>query len=221
MLEGIKAVIFDMDGTLIDSMWLWEDVDRDYLHSVNVEMPDDLQECLGGMSMYESAIYFKDRFDIKDSIEDIINTWNRMAYDKYSKEVPLKEGALDFLKYIKDKGLKLGVATSNSYVLAKAALEHLGVFDMFDSVLTGEKAGAGKPEPDIYINSAKVLDVSPRRCLAFEDVPAGLMAARNATMRVCAVYDEYSAEDDDIKREIADYYIKSYKDIFDKTYEVL
>ena len=110
MLKDIKAVLFDLDGSLVDSMWLWRDIDIEYLARFGVELPEDLQSCIEGMSFSETAAYIKERFQIPVSVEDMKRDWNTMALDKYSHEVPLKGGAEQFLNYCKERNIKLGIA---------------------------------------------------------------------------------------------------------------
>ena len=217
-LKNIDAVIFDLDGTIVNSMWMWKNIDIEYLGKLGWECPDDLQKCIEGMSFYETAIYFKNRFAIEDSIEEIMECWNTMAFEKYQNEVLLKEGALDFIKYLHKNGYRLGIATSNSKRLAYASLESRGIADYFSAVLTGDECGKGKPEPDVYINTAKKLDVNPSKCLVFEDLPAGITAGKRAGMKTVAIWDEYSDYLDDIKREMADYYITDYREIMNEIY---
>ena len=98
MLKGIDAVIFDMDGSLVDSMWMWHEIDIEYLGRFGIELPPDLQSKIEGMSFHETAVYFKENFLIPDSLEEIKRTWNEMAWDKYTHEVPLKPGISEFLQ---------------------------------------------------------------------------------------------------------------------------
>lgn len=213
MLNGIKAVIFDLDGTLVDSMWMWREIDIEYLAQFSLSMPEDLQACIEGMSFSETACYFKERFSLPVSLEEIKTEWNRMAWDKYAYEVPFKQGAMDFLQYLKKQGIKTGIATSNSVELVKAVLERHNAGGFFDSIHTACEVKKGKPAPDIYELVAAELQVQPEECLVFEDVVQGIMAGKNAGMRVCSVYDDFSKEADEKKRELSDYYIHSFEDI--------
>lgn len=221
MLENIKAVLFDLDGTLVDSMWIWKDIDVEFLRLYQVEYPRGLQESIEGMSFVETAIYFKERFNISDSIENIMKTWNDMARDKYLNKVPLKPGVEQFLNHLKNAGIKLGIATSNSADLVSSIAKVHDFHNYFESIRTSCEAGKGKPHPDIYLMVANDLKTKPEECLVFEDIPVGIMAGKNAGMKVCSVYDEYSVKHEMEKRRLANYYIHSYEQILEGTYEVL
>lgn len=213
MLEKIQAVIFDMDGTLIDSMWMWRNIDIEYLGRFGIPLPENLQREIEGMSFSETAAYFKEHFQIPNTIDEIKNDWNQMAWEKYEKEVPVKEGVFEFLKYLKAHNVKTGIATSNSAELAQMVLEKRGLAPYFDAVHTSCEVKRGKPYPDIYEFVAEKLGVQPERCLVFEDVMHGILAGKAANMKVCAIYDAYSKEQDEEKKRTADYYIQSFCDL--------
>ncbi len=213
MFKNIKAVIFDLDGTLVDSMWMWRQIDIDYLSSKGLELPEDYQKCIEGMNFRETAVYTKERFGIEDSPEEMMNTWNNMAYHMYETRVPYKKGAEDFLKALKAKGLLTGIATSNSIELANACIKTLGIDKYMDEIHTAIEVEKGKPAPDIYLLVAKELGVEPSQCLAFEDVIAGIKAGKAAGMKVCAVPDDYSKDVEYEKQALADYYIKDFTEL--------
>lgn len=221
MLEQIDAVIFDLDGTLMDSMWVWPDIDVEYLGRYGETLPKNLQDDIEGMSFTETAVYFKERFHIPESIEEIKEEWNRLAYDKYAREVPMKSGAAGFLREIRRRGIKTAIASSNSRKLIMACLEHNEAADCFDFIITACDVSKGKPAPDIYLSVASSLCVEPGRCLVFEDVPMGILAGKRAGMKVCAVEDSFSMGQAEKIRRMADYYIRSYDEISDGTYETL
>lgn len=221
MLDNIKAVIFDMDGTLIDSMWMWRDIDIEYLSRYGIELPQTLQKEIEGKSFTETATYFKETFNLPNSIEEIKAEWNEMARDKYENSVPPKKGVIDFLKYLKKNNIKTGIATSNSKELVAAAMLSNNMKEYFDVIVTACEVNKGKPSPDIYLEVASRLNEDVSSCLVFEDVPMGILAGKNANMKTCAVYDEFSKHMDNEKRELADYYIDSYDDILSGKYEVL
>lgn len=216
MLKGIKAVIFDLDGSLVDSMWMWRDIDIEYLGKFGIALPEDLQHQIEGMSFSETAVYFKEHFPIPDSIEQMKEDWNRMAWDKYLHEVPLKEGARDFLAGCRERGILLGIATSNSRQLVENIADVHGLHDFFQCIMTGCEVERGKPAPDIYLKVASLLGVEPSECLVFEDIVAGIQAGKSAGMHVCAVEDAYSADSRDAKKALADYYITTFRGLWNE-----
>lgn len=213
MLNKKKAVIFDLDGTLVDSMWMWKSIDVDFLKRYGYECPKDLQKAVEGMSFSETASYFKERFSLPLTTEEIKKIWTEMSLEKYRSQVPLKRGAEAFLQHIKALGLQCGIATSNGREMVDGVIETLRIGSYFQVVTTACEVAAGKPEPDIYLKVADTLGVAPEDCLVFEDVPAGIMAGKRAGMTVCAVEDEFSADMREEKHSLADYYIRDYYDI--------
>ena len=221
MLEGVKAVIFDLDGTLVDSMWMWSDIDREFLSARNLPFEDDLQEKIEGMSFTETARYFQEYFHLKETVEELKEIWNEMAMEKYRNEVPLKEGADRFLQYLKERDIKMGIATSNSSELVEAVSSAHGLDRYISCVITACSVNRGKPAPDVYLEAARQLEVQPQDCLVFEDIVKGIEAGKNAGMKVCGVEDDYSVWQREKKRQACDYYIRSYLEIFDDTYEIM
>ena len=213
MLKDIDAVIFDLDGTLVDSMWMWESIDVEYLQRFGIDLPSDLQKNIEGISFTEAAVYFKQRFELPDSLDKIKSDWNQMAWDKYLNEVPVKEGVIPLLQYLRQQNIPAGIATSNSRELVDLIVEKHGMQEYFDSIRTSCEVAKGKPSPDIYLLVARDLGVEPERCLVFEDVLQGVMAGKNANMKVCAVYDKYSEQDQKEKIKLADYYVNSMEEV--------
>ena len=209
----LEAVIFDLDGSMVDSMWMWRAIDIEYLGRFGIELPENLQACIEGMSFSETAVYFKERFRLPDDLETIKADWNQMAWDKYTYEVPVKEGVTNLLQYCKDHGIKVGIATSNSRELVENVVKARHLEQYFDCIMTGCDVAKGKPAPDIYLAVAKELDVMPENCLVFEDIIPGIQAGKAAGMRVCAVYDKYSEHQDEEKHRLADYYTYHFKEL--------
>lgn len=205
-----KAVIFDLDGTLVDSMWMWKAIDIEYLGRYGHECPPLLQREIEGMSFSETAVYFKEQFAIPDSVEQIKQAWVEMSIEKYRSEVPLKAGVRPFLELLKDRRIAMGIATSNGREMVDVVLNSLGIAPFFQVIATACEVSAGKPAPDIYLNVAQRLGTCPEQCIVFEDVPAGILAGKAAGMTVCAVKDDFSAGMKDEKLRLADYYIEDY-----------
>ncbi len=210
MFTDIKAIIFDLDGTLIDSMHVWKQIDIEYMDNKGLELPDDLQTHIEGMSFTETAMYFKDRFGIVDTIEDIKLEWHGMAKHHYRHKICLKEGVEDIIDFFNDKGMKLGIGTSNSQALTKEILQKHGIYDYFDVIVTSCEVEKGKPHPDVFLKVAALLNVSPEQCIVFEDTYAGVLAAKRAGMKVIAVEDEASLPNKDEIVKLADKYISNF-----------
>lgn len=220
MLKGIKAVLFDMDGSLVDSMWIWPEVDREYMEKYHLIQPETLHKDIEGMSYVETAQYFLDIFpSLSFTPEEICAEWTEMTMELYKTQVHLKPGAGEFLERMKAQGILLGIATSNARALADAALDALKIRQYFSVVCTADEAARGKPAPDVYLLAAKKLQVLPEHCLVFEDIPNGIRAGKNAGMKVCAVHDQFSVPLEMEKRELADYYIRDYREIWNETFE--
>lgn len=213
MLENIKACLFDLDGTLVDSMYMWKEIDIAFLNRFQIPLPEHLQQDIEGRGFTETAIYFKERFALPLSVEEIKACWNQMAYQKYAEEVTFKPGAYAFLKKCRAMGLKLGICTSNSRELIGAVGGHLQFLDMIDVIVTSCEVKAGKPAPDVYLEAAARLGVKPEHCLVFEDLVAGITAGHSAGMKVCAVEDYYSADQREEKRRLSDYYIEDFRSL--------
>ncbi len=215
MFRQIKAVIFDLDGTLVDSMGLWREIDIAFLQARGIAYHEDLQEKIEGMSFTETAVFFKAYYHLSESVEELKTIWNRMAEQKYRYEIQLKPGVLDFLDLLKQRGIKMGIATSNSEELLRAINAAYHFDDYMSCIVTSCSVKKGKPAPDVYLEAARRLGVLPNECLVFEDIVKGIEAGKNAGMKVCAIEDAFSACQREQKKQISDYYIESYHEILD------
>lgn len=216
MINQYEAVLFDLDGTLIDSMWLWHAIDIEYLKRFNLTPPKDLSTAIEGMSYHETAVYFKERFNINDSLEKIKSDWDEMSHDMYCTKVSLKPGVQSFLELLKNKGIKMAIGTSNSYSLAVDVLKAHNIYEYFNTIVTSGMVGQGKPNPDVYLEAARQINVVPDKCIVFEDVVQGIMAGKNAGMKVVGVFDEASKNTTDEKIRLADYYVETIEDFIEK-----
>lgn len=216
LLDNTEAVLFDLDGTVVDSMWIWKDIDIEYFKKCGIDLPPAYQKEIEGLSFYETAVYTHDNYIPWVSVETLMDDWNEMAYAYYANTVKTKEYVREFLEYLRSREFKIGIVTSNSRILCHTTLKNNGLLGYFDCIITGETEGAGKPFPDVYINCARGLGVSCDKCLVFEDLVNGIIAGNRAGMTTVAIYDEYSKYQWDEKCSIADYNIMSYKEIADE-----
>ena len=214
MFNNIKGVIFDLDGTLIDSMWVWDQIDIEYLSEKNLEVPKNLNDEIGHLSFNQVAVYFKERFKLKDSLDEIKQRWSNMAYYHYSTDIKLKEGVVEFLKFLKESNIKIGLATSNSRDLLEVVLKNNNIYDYFDAITITDEVSVGKHEPDVYLLAAKKLNVSPSECLVFEDIVQAIKGAKKAEMKVIGVADSRNLDDRDEIISLTDKFITNFNVMF-------
>ncbi|BCZ49163.1 haloacid dehalogenase [Clostridium gelidum] len=213
MLNNIKAAIFDLDGTLVDSMWVWSQIDVDYLKKKGYSMPKNLRGEIVHLSFSQTAVYFKEKFNLDDSIEKISKDWHDMAFDHYSNNVKLKLGVKDFLNNLKSSKIKIGLATSNSIPLLEACLKNNGIYEYFDSITTTDEVSNGKDCPDVYLLAANKLGINPKHCLVFEDILPAVQGAKAANMKVIAVKDDECLDSKEDLLKYADKYIHSFEEL--------
>ena len=212
-MDSIKAAIFDLDGTLVDSMWVWHQIDIDFLSNKGHAVPNNLNEEITHLSFQQTAEYFKNKFLLDDSIEDIMKAWNDMAHYHYSTTIKLKDSALDFILKLKSLGIKIGLATSNSTLLLEATLKNNDILHLFDAITVTDEVNKSKSYPDVYLLAANKLNVSPSECMVFEDIVAAVKGAKLAGMKVTAIYDEASKNQEVLLKQMCDNYIYSYKEL--------
>jgi beta-phosphoglucomutase-like phosphatase (HAD superfamily) len=191
-----KAAIFDLDGTLLDSMGVWDQVDVDFLQRRGFEVPDDYMTKVSAMQFQQIAEYTIARFSLSDTPDALMNEWDEMARVAYSTVVEAKPHAKQYLEDLRRSGAKMAVATSLPPTLREPAMEHVGISEYFDVVCSVDDAGdIGKDQPDVYVLAAKLLGVDPTDCTVFEDLLAGITSAKSVGMNVWAMHDDSSARD--------------------------
>ena len=211
----IKGIIFDIDGTLIDSCGIWGEVDIRFFSKRNMEMPKDYQEAIGHIGLDKAAEYTIKRFNLNEKKEDIIKEWKNGVLELYANEVVLKPHVKEFLMLLKEHNIPFCAATANDEDCYKKCLERNGIYDLFDFILEVNHFKDGKDKPTIYLEAAKKLGVDISNCMVFEDLLMALNTASKAGFITCAVYEQTCKEEKE-KLEIANFYIKDYQELIDK-----
>ncbi|MBN7773102.1 HAD family hydrolase [Clostridium aminobutyricum] len=203
---NIKGAIFDMDGTLLESMHIWETVGSDYLKNCGIEPAADLREQIKTLSLRDCAEYFYLQYGLDVPIEEIMSGINETIADFYAKEVWLKPGALQLLEKLAQRGVVMCIATATDRELVEAALKTTNIRHFFKEILTCTEVGAGKESPAIFEKALTVMGVPKSETVVFEDALHAIQTAKKAGFKVIAVGDPFSEPDREEIIQIADYY---------------
>ncbi len=207
-----EAAIFDLDGTLLNSMHVWEQIDIEFLQKRGLPVPADYVVEICARSFEEAAQCTIELFGLPETIDDIIKEWNVMAAYEYAYNVKIQSYAMDYLLQLKSRGIKLAVATGLPKELFIPCLKNNSVLHLFDVLCSTDEVRHGKECPDVFELAAKRLRVVPERCIVFDDVLPAIKSAKMANMIACGIYDKYSAHNQTEIEEIADSYIFNFKE---------
>lgn len=210
-----KAAIFDLDGTLLDSMGVWEQVDVDFLKRRDLPVPEGYADAIRARGLEETAVYTKWLFNLPDSVESIAGEWMAMVRGEYAHRVALLPWAREVLERYKCRGVKLAVATCSARELVEPCLQRLGIREYFDVVCTAESVARGKEHPDIFLLVADLLGVEPGDCAVFDDVLPAIKSAKAAGMFAVAVFEPHSRHLREEIRRAADRYITDLHEALD------
>ena len=212
-LKNIEGAVFDLDGTLLDSSWVWEKVDEKFLGDRGFQVPDDYVDEISPLGAERAAVYTIERFGLNEDKDDIVREWIEMAKKEYATEVVCKPYAKEFLEELHKLNIKMAVATSSDRELFMKTLEREGILKYFQKIVTVDEVERGKGYPDIYEEAARRIKVNPHKCLVFEDILAGVTGASLGEFNVVAVFDEKSKHNWEKIKSISKYIINDYKEL--------
>ncbi|HBC29933.1 MAG TPA: HAD family phosphatase [Clostridiales bacterium] len=212
-MKQFKYKIFDLDGTLLDSMGAWRDLGKDYLLQKGINPPDNLNEIIAAMSMLESAAYFQEAFKIELSAEEIIKEVKMLIEYKYRHEFELKPYVKKYLEKLENENTVMCIATATPLKLAKAALERNDIIKYFSFIISCDEVGVGKNNPDIFILAANKLNAKPSEIAVYEDADFALITAKEEGFYTIGVYDDYFKNERKDIELISDIYIESFKEL--------
>lgn len=207
---NIKCAIFDFDGTLFDSMFIWENVGEIYLRSIGKEPKHSIREAVRTLSLYQSACYFKDEYDIDLSVEEIMAGINQTIEHFYLYDVQPKAGVIPFLEELKRRDISVCIATASDRYQIEAALERCSMTGFFDAVFTCTEVGHGKDEPEIFRKAMEYFGTDRSATVVFEDALHAIQTAKRDGFTVVAVFDNSEKRQSEI-RELSDGYIADFE----------
>lgn len=207
----IRGVIFDVDGVLLDSMPIWEDLGEEYLKTQGKEGKPGLKEILFPMSLEQAADYLIQEYDLFKTISQVVDEINGIIQKFYEETVQLKPGVQTYLNMFHDAGIPMAIASSGGKGNIKAAFRRLGILENFHVILTCSEVGSGKDKPEIYLKAAEELGTMPEETLVFEDAYHALMTAKEAGFQTIAIYDKANRKDMKKIREKADFFVEKYE----------
>ena len=211
--KDIKLVIFDLDGTLIDSTSLWGDIDKAFFERRGREVPDTYSKDIAHLGLSAAAKYTRDNYFPNENIKDMMDEWTELSIEAYAKHIPLKEGAKELLELLKTNGVIITLATANSKELYEPCLKRLKIDNYFSMVIDVNSCKEGKNSPELYDRIRQTFNVKANETLIFEDSILAMKTAFNSGYNVIAVYDKHSEryKEDAIKQ--SHLYVMSLNDV--------
>ena len=209
----IKGIIFDLDGTLLESMHVWDSVASEYLYHLGYDPDPDTDDIMKEASIQDAAAYFKARYGIKKSVEEIAYEVNAELEDQYYHKIKPKAGVLSMLAAFKEKGIRMAAATATDRYLIEPCVKRLGIYDYFSAFFTVAEVGVGKSEPLIYHQATEALGLQKSEVAVFEDALYAAHTAKNDGYYLVGIYDDSMKNRQDELKSFADLYVSSYESI--------
>lgn len=217
----IKGAIFDIDGVLLDSMGIWDDLGARYLRSLDKIPEEGLNKILFSMSMEQGAEYLNEHYGLNKSVKETVEGIGKMLEDYYFYEVLLKPGAKEVLEFLKSKSINMAAATSSPRTHIEKALSRNGLLGYIEKIYTTSEVGVSKHSPDIYNLAADFLKTKREETLVFEDSLYALKTAKEAGFVTVGVFDEKGESNQAELENQADLYLKKLDDFIVMSEKIL
>ena len=208
--KNIKGAIFDLDGTLVDSMGVWHRIDDEFLGRRGFPADETYKQAVKTMKYETAAHYTIKRYGLSETPEEVMAEWDSMALHEYRYNIKCKPGAAEFLQNLKQRGIKIALATVSHRALLEAVLKGNGIFELFDALTDVTQVNRGKEEPDLYLFAAAQLGLEPQECMVFEDVLLGIDSAKRGGFYTCGVKDHSSKTEEQEIRRRADRFLDNF-----------
>ncbi|CDZ75517.1 putative haloacid dehalogenase, IA family protein [Peptoniphilus sp. ING2-D1G] len=208
----MKGIIFDLDGTLVDSMGMYRDIARNYLQTLGIKLDNEVAQKTTTMSLKMSVQYLVDYYKLGKSPEEVFDDYRKIVADFYENEVEMKDMALETVVKYYDKGYKLGLGTATNEKLLTHVFNRLDIKKYFDVIQTVDGVSTQKGDPKFFGIMAEKMGYAPEEILLFDDAPYALKSAKQCGMITCAVYDESAKSHWESSMELNDYSIESFRD---------
>ena len=213
-IKNIEGAIFDLDGTILDSMHIWSDIGLLFLKNKGIEPPEGIEDEFVKMSMVQAAEYYIKNIDPTATVMDIVNEVNSLVQGFYFNEVIKKDGVEEFLEFLKSKNVKMCIATATDKHLVQKALERNGILEYFSEIFTCGSVGAGKDTPVIYDVALEHLGTPKENTFVFEDALYAIETANKAGYNIVGINDISEKADPEDVKKLCNYYINDYAEIY-------
>ena len=210
----IKGIIFDFDGTLADSLWVWRKADKEFLEEYGYEDDNEFYQSVTAMTLAEAIEYIKKRYNIEGDSQYLQNKMHDMVYHKYADEVGMKDGAREYINYCVENNIKICIVTSAERNMCEAALTRNGLLNKFDGIYCVSEMNMSKSQPEIFDYAAKQMGIDKEHCLVFEDSLYAVKSAKKGGFAVIGVYDESCIDSEDEMISLCDGFVRGFDEAY-------
>lgn len=209
----MKGAIFDVDGTILDSMGVWGNITSTFFKQCGIVISDEDLLKFQEMSFEESLPIVQSKYLSDMSFEEMLNGFMKLVAYEYANNIPAKDGVCEYIRSLHESGIKIAVATSGFKELCHAALKRIGIFDMIDDFAFSQEIGKGKTSPDVYLTAAERIGIPPEECMVFEDILTGIITAKSVGFMTTAIEDATNTHDKERLIQHSDHYITGWNEL--------